>query len=97
MKRDKNGKWLKGETGNPNGRPKKEHEEEYYRILVSICTPAHWKKIVEKMIADAEGGDDKARKLLFDHALGLPVQKTELTGAEGDKIIFEVHYKDGNG
>jgi len=85
MERDKNGKWLKGQSGNLNGRPKRECEEEYLKILVSVCTPARWKAIIDKAVAQAVGGDDKARKWLSDHTLGLPMQKLALTDPSGER------------
>jgi hypothetical protein len=89
MIREKNGHFAKGNGGGP-GRPKKEREEEYLKILWSILTPARWKVVVKKLLLDAEGGDDKARKLLFDHALGLPIQKLEHTGADSGAIKIKV-------
>lgn len=75
---------------NPNGRPKKEREEKYYEILVTACTPTHWKTIIEKAIAQAERGDAVARKFLADYLIGQPIQKMEHTGAEGGAMDIEI-------
>ena len=89
VEREDNGQWKKGQSGNPNGRPKKKREERYYEILVSTCTYKDWKAIIEKAIVQAKDGDPVARKWLSDNLVGPPVQRTELTGADGGAIVLE--------
>jgi hypothetical protein len=86
------GGFKKGKSGNPNGRMKKEKQDEYQSILYSVCTPTRWREIVEKLVAQSISGNDKARKLLFDHTLGLPAQKLEHTGEDGKDIKIIVTY-----
>lgn len=87
--RDETGKFAKGNEGGP-GRPKKEREQRFYEITLSTVTFEDWKAIVEKAVTDAKRGDATARKWLSDYLMGQPVQRTELTGADGGEIILKV-------
>lgn len=78
MTRDDKGRFVKGSSGNPNGRPTKEREEKYYRILMTSCTYADWGKIVEKAIEQAKRGDAVARKWLSDYLIGEPEKNVNL-------------------
>jgi hypothetical protein len=69
-KRDENGRWLKGHSGNPNGRPKKEREERYYEILMTACTFKDWRAIIKVAVEQAKDGDAQARKWLSDYLIG---------------------------
>ena len=83
--------FQKGQVANPNGRPKKSVEEKYLKRLQSCVSIEDWKEIIQKAISQAKRGDTAARKWLSDYLMGVPVQKTELTGAEGGAInIVEV-------
>ena len=46
----------------------------------------NWKAIVGKAIAQAKKGDPVARKWLSDYLMGQPVQRSEITGADGGAI-----------
>lgn len=87
--------FKKGQSGNPNGRPKKEREVEYTNIVQSACSTADWLKICKVAVQQAERGDAVARKWLSDNLIGLPVQKSEITGKDGSAI--KVTLKDNNG
>jgi hypothetical protein len=84
--RDENGRFVKGATGNPRGRMRKEREERYYEIMLSAVTFDDWKEIVKKAAQQARRGDAVARKWLADYLIGAPVQRTELTGKDGEKL-----------
>lgn len=86
--REPNGRFIKGISGNPAGRGKKERELQYRDIMLSVCTPARWRVICNKAIQQAERGDSVARKWLADYIIGPPVQRQELTGAEGGAILI---------
>jgi len=85
QERDDSGKFAKGNPGGP-GRPKKEREQRFYEITLSTVTFDDWKDIVNKAIAQAKKGDPVARKWLSDYLMGPPVQRQEVTGAEGGVI-----------
>ena len=77
--RDKNGRFVKGHSGNPSGRAPKSREQRYYEITMSACTYADWEKIVKKAADQAKRGDAQARKWLSDYLVGVPEQP--VTGA----------------
>ncbi len=96
--REKNGQFKKGEYRGGPGRPKKEREIEYYRILQFRCTTEKWQKIIDKALEQAERGDAVARKWLADYLIGPPVERKELTGAEGSALRIIIEYaKDADG
>lgn len=88
--RDEDGKFKKGMSGNPAGRPRKEREERFYEVATTTVTFQDWKEIIQKAVSQAKRGDTAARKFLADYLMGVPVQRTELTGAEGGKIRIDV-------
>jgi hypothetical protein len=94
MTRDDKGRFVKGVTGNPAGRPKKEREQEYHDILVSVVTPAEWKAVVVKALEQAKRGDGVARKWLADYLIGPPVEKKEIAGTDGSPLKIIVEYAD---
>jgi len=84
--RDKNGQFKKGEYKGGPGRPRKEREVEYYRILQFRCTTEAWQAIVDKAVEQAKRGDSVARKFLADYLIGPPVERKEISGPDGDVI-----------
>ncbi len=97
MVRDKNGRFIKGNSGGP-GRPRKDREVEYYRILSTRCTVDDWHAIIDRAIRDAKSGDAVARRWLADYLIGPPVERKELTGAEGSALRIVIEYaKDADG
>lgn len=85
--RDKKGRFVKGNPGNPNakGRPKRDTEDKYLQALRDSVPLKEWKAICNRAIKDAKGGDRSARQWLSDYLLGKPIQelrvdaKTDLT------------------
>jgi len=43
--RDANGKFIKGQSGNPAGRPKKEREERFYEVAITAVSFTDWREI----------------------------------------------------
>ena len=83
--RDESGRFVKGHSGGP-GRPKKERELRFLEITLAACTFDDWKAVVKKAIDQAKRGDAVARKWLADYLIGSPVQRQEITGADGGAI-----------
>ena len=76
--------------GNKTGGRKTRTDEEDVRALFrSVVTLPHQRAIIVKAIAQAEKGDQAARKFLFDYLYGPPVQRNEHTGADGGAIVIE--------
>lgn len=90
--RDPTGKFVKGQSGNPKGRAPKEREARYYEILMSTVTFEVWGEIVKKAAEQARKGDQAARKWLADYLVGPPVERKEITGAEGNAVEILVRY-----
>jgi len=91
--RDENGKFAKGNGGGP-GRPKKEREYDFYRILISTVTRDDWRDIIKRAVQDAKRGDGPARKWLADYYAGPPVERKEITGADSQPLEIRVVYDD---
>ena len=83
MTRDEKGRFIKGVSGNPVGRKPREVEEEYRLILVANVSQEDWAAIVRRAVSDAKKGDTSARKFIADYLIGPPVERKELTGADG--------------
>jgi hypothetical protein len=92
--RDNTGKFVKGVSGNPAGRPRKEREERFYDIAVSAVTFDDFNQIVKKAVEQAKRGDTAARKWLSDYLMGLPIQKVEQTG--DSNVTLTVVYEKPN-
>jgi len=95
MARDETGRFVKGTSGNPNGRKPKDREVRYYEITMSACTYDEWKDIIKTAVKQAKRGDAQARKFLADYLIGPPPQKHEVTGKDGDPIYI-VNWDDDN-
>jgi hypothetical protein len=86
MTRDEKGKFAKGNGGGP-GRKPRQTEQRYFELLRDSVSETDWKEIITKAVTDAKRGDSVARKFLADYIIGPPVEKKEITGADGDSII----------
>jgi len=88
--------FAKGKSGNPQGRPKKgETLTDLLREKIETTKTAKEKltrkeKIIEKLIALAEGGDLSALKYLFDRIDGRPKESIELTDGAVDTRLKEI-------
>jgi hypothetical protein len=83
--RDEKGRFIKGHTGNPNGRMPKTREIKYYELTISAVSEADWVEIVKAAVKQAIRGDNQARKWLSDYLIGMPQQKVDLT-TNGENI-----------
>ena len=93
MERDEKGHFIKGNGGGP-GRPKRPKEEKYWRILLTSVSTDDWRAIVAKAVEQAKRGDSIARKWLADYLIGPPVERKEVTGADGSALLIQVMYDD---
>lgn len=71
--RDSKGRFVKGESGNPQGRLPKQIEQTYLQVSESVCTFDVWREIVAKAIEQAKRGDARARQWLSDYLIGKPL------------------------
>lgn len=86
-------KWKKGQSGNPNGRPKKLPA---MKDLMNLMLGAEKdgksdaESILEVIKSRAKKGDIKAAEFLFHYAYGKPTQKVENVGEPTEiRIIRE--------
>ena len=79
-KRDKNGKWLKGISANPKGRPPKGYSiTEWFKEMLK-SNPEVKNKIGNAIISKALSGDVTAQKLVWGYMDGQPQQDIKATG-----------------
>lgn len=72
--RDSKGRFVKGASGNPQGRLPKQIEQSYLQVSESVCTFDVWREITMKAIEQAKRGDARARQWLSDYLIGKPLQ-----------------------
>lgn len=77
--------FAKGQSGNPGGKPGAARQE-LNALLDQVFKPARRRKVLEKLIDDAEKGDHDARTLLLAYTYGKPVERKEITGADGEPL-----------
>ena len=78
-------RFLPGNPGGP-GRPARCVEREYLEVTIGSVSPAQWRRIVKKAVADAEAGDSRAREWLSRWLLPAPAEKLEINKAGGEDI-----------
>ena len=72
--RDSKGRFVKGASGNPQGRLPKQTETSYLQVSESVCTFDVWREITMKAVEQAKRGDARARQWLSDYLIGKPLQ-----------------------
>ena len=88
MTRDEKGKFVKGNPG--GGRKKRPAEVAYFDAFKAEVTVDDLRTMVKKLKEQAIRGDRDAIKLIMAYLMGLPVQRTELTGEDGKAIVIKV-------
>lgn len=71
--RDARGRFRKGHPGGP-GNPMAKRVGQLRAALIRAVTPDAVRKIIDSLVEAARNGDVPAAKLIFDRALGQPVQ-----------------------
>jgi hypothetical protein len=69
--RAKGGRFAPGNPGGP-GRPRRETERDYLRVMTEAVPLETWKAIVESAVRDAGQGDRAAREWLASYLMGRP-------------------------
>jgi len=85
------GRWKKGESGNPNGRPKLPEE---IRDAARAASPKAIQVLVDIMSSDEanQGERIKAAIAILNRAYGTPPQSVEVTGKEGEPLAIKIEY-----
>lgn len=86
---NRNPSWFKpGQSGNPNGRPKKGYSISETVKQMFTEQPEKKKKLVDKIYTvAAEGGDMAAARMIWAYMDGMPTQKQEVTGKDGEPLL----------
>jgi hypothetical protein len=89
-----NPNWVKGVSGNPNGRPKKPFA---FSTAIAQALRAkgpdgltYRRRIARKLVELADQGSIEAIKILLDRVDGKVVERREITGPEGVPLELRV-------
>ena len=90
-KRNNNGQFVKGRSGNPSGRPKNQTFTKELRAFMSGIDPVmgvqRLEYIVNILFAKACEGDIKAIQMIMNRVDGLPTQHVETKTYDTIKVI----------
>lgn len=78
--------WVKGQSGNPSGRP-----PDPIRPLIRAKLAEHGAQVIDGIIAKAQQGDVQAARLLLEYAIGKPemaAEDREALGKGGDGLML---------
>lgn len=82
--------FQKGQSGNPGGKPGAARQD-LNALLDQVFKPARRRKVLEKLIDDAEAGNHDARTLLMAYTWGRPVERKEISGPDGEPFKGYIH------
>lgn len=92
--RDANGKFVKGESGNPSGRPKMEMP---LTDLIDACiTLDDWKDMIKKLKPRFIRGEIKVIELIMDRRFGKAIQFTDNKHDGTLNVVIEWGGKDAS-
>lgn len=99
-KEDNLKKFKKGQSGNPKGRPKGTGLKDIKQVLSDLLSQEKNNSqlidgIMTVLVNKALKGDLKAIDMLLSYTYGKPTQRTELTGADQEKIDFTINVIQG--
>ena len=90
-------KFKKGHSGNPKGRPPLRDIKDVLKDLLS--QEKNGTQLIDGLMSvvvnKALKGDLKAVDMLLSYSYGKATQRTEITGAEGEKIDFTINVVQG--
>ena len=95
--RDSKGRFVKGASGNPQGRLPKEIEQTYLQVCESTCPFDVWREITMKAVEQAKRGDARARQWLSDYLMGKPISMVMAVQDNRDTLITVKYIRDSLG
>jgi hypothetical protein len=78
-----------GQSGNPGGRVHDKPWRDAIMLAIKDGDPLRLRKLAEKVVAMAEGGDMSAITEIANRLDGKPAQQQIITGAEGGPVRYE--------
>lgn len=93
VERDEQGRLKKGSVLNPNGRPPTKARERFEAALAAALNGKNLDVILQRLVDDAKKGRPWAVTLVLAYYAGKPVERAELTGAEGRPVTLVVRYE----
>ena len=97
MDRDEKGHFLPGHKNVGAGRKPKSHEEKLLKAVSDSITPEDIRDILNALKNKARHGSIEAARVILAYAIGMPVQRSEITGAGGDVLRVIVEHADDHG
>ena len=92
-------KFKKGKSGNPKGRPKSALRDIKEVLKDLLSQEKNGTQLIDGLMSvvvnKALKGDLKAVDMLLSYSYGKATQRTEITGAEGEKIDFTINVVQG--
>jgi len=95
--RDSKGRFIKGASGNPQGRLPKQVEQTYLQVCEGVCSFDVWREIVTKAVEQAKRGDARARQWLSDYLMGKPISMVMAVQDNRDTLITVKYIRDSLG
>ena len=92
--RDENGRFVKNHPNFGAGRKSRPYEERLRMILLEEIPPEKFRGLVQTAYQKGIKGDYSFLKLLFDHMIGPPIERKEITGADSQPLLIKVVYSD---
>ncbi len=80
-------KFQPGQSGNPNGRPKRKLIDEALIEALESDDCRVSRQIANRLLSSAKQGSFKAIKLIMERTQGRPLEKVEMTGADGERLF----------
>lgn len=87
--RKPDGTFAPGVSGNPNGRPKRKTLTELIHDRLDK-DPKGWEELVEIILTMAKRRDKDIIKELWHYTDGMPKQRNEVTGKDGEPFTINV-------
>ena len=88
VERDAKGRFVKGASGNPQGRLPKQTETSYLQVSESVCTFDVWREITMKAVEQAKRGDARARQWLSDYLIGKPISMVMAVQEKQENVLI---------
>jgi hypothetical protein len=77
--RNEKGQFVKGTSGNPAGRARREVETQYLNVMLGAVTEDEWQEVVKAMIKQAKRGNVAAATWLSNYLQGKPQERVDIT------------------